>query len=110
MLLGFYCLSFSPTFIFHDHDHAHNDNELSDCESVAETLDNHFTCSHKEHLMNVKEKCFLCSYCTICDDSALTQIIKSENNFNIEKASQLCERWYLQDFASYPNKSPPLVI
>ncbi len=110
ILLVFYCISFIPSIFTHEHSDAHNHNELSYCESNTENLDQYTTCSHTQHLNNLKEDCFLCEHCIVYSHVFAVQEIDSNDLFLIDKYYELYERLNLQIFSNYRNKSPPLLI
>ena len=112
LMLVVYSISIIPSFIPHEHGdlHDHNHNELSYCESITENLSQHIDCSHKHHLNNLKEDCFLCEYFSINDYLFSLFMIESKNRLITEQDYELCKRLNLRSFINYLNKSPPILI
>ncbi len=106
-LLLIYCVSLSPLFLFHTHDHIEHHNHSSHCDSTHEKLDIHKDCSHDKHFADLKERCSVCDYFAAPKYEFLFNFTESISKLNLSKYSQFCESVYLQEHTTYPNKSPP---
>ena len=111
IILAIYVISLGPSFLSHEHSNIHNHNESLDCKSIVEVLDQHADCSHEQHLQEIKERCWLCDYYVVYnEDLFLVNITDSENIFSVEESPQFLENRCFQEFTTYSNKSPPLLI
>ena len=101
-----YFVSFSPSFLVHQH----SLNELSHCEGPNENIDAHSNCTHKAHFNYSEDKCLVCDFSFINEHLYLSQILKINNVVIREKDCDLSERIYLKQFTNHSNKSPPIFI
>ena len=108
-LLLIYCVSLSPLFLFHTHDHVEHHNHSSNCDSTHENLDIHKDCSHDKHFADLKERCAVCDYFAAPKYEVVFNFTKSISKLNLAKYSQFCESVYLQEHTTYLNKSPPVL-
>jgi hypothetical protein len=110
ILLIFYCISFIPSIVIHEHSNIHHHNELSHCESIAENLAQHTNCSHKQHLNDLKKDCFLCEHCIVYTHLFTVNERKPINTILLHKNYEVLGNLSFQKFISQSNKSPPKYI
>lgn len=108
LLLIIYCFGSTSLFIFHEHDNHHH--ELSYCEGAIKLSNKHIACTHKAHLANVKESCFLCDHCTIGDHTLLVNTIDFNIKLVFANKNPLIAALYLLDSTNTLNKSPPFIF
>ena len=106
-VLLIYCVSLSPLFLTHTHDHIEHQNHSSHCDSTHEKLDLHKNCSHDKHFADLQERCSVCDYFAVPKYEILFNFTQSTSKLNLLKYSQFFESVCLQGHTTYPNKSPP---
>tara|TARA_B100000214_G_scaffold274157_1_gene204285 strand:- start:285 stop:680 length:396 start_codon:yes stop_codon:yes gene_type:complete len=116
ILLVIYCITISPYFLFHNHDHHHSHNhdhhhshnhELSNCEYALQKANNTKNCSHQSHILNLKHKCHICDYVSYFDKAICAKALNFSIAFLNIDILQISYCLLLDDNTIYLNKSPP---
>lgn len=110
IILVIYCISLTPSLIFHEHNDSHNHDELSHCQHEIKIVTNHIDCSHDKHYESLHEDCILCNYHAVYDHILGIQKREYNNILFVDKIYQLCERLYLHEVINSHNKSPPVSV
>ena len=109
VLLVIYCITVSPYFLFHNHDHNHKDHnhELSHCEYTLQKSNDTKNCSHQSHILNLKHKCHICDYVSFFDKVICAKALNFSIAFLNIDILQISYCLLLDDNTIYLNKSPP---
>ena len=115
LILIIYCISLTPSLIFHHHEDGHQHNEVHLCESLHQTLysqtpHNHLDCSHDHHYENIIDDCFLCTNLIVVDHISDISNIEYKDIYILDIDCQLSENLCLDKFNIFRNKSPPRII
>ena len=116
LLLITYCFSSFSISLFHDHDHDHdhnhdhNDQDVLYCENVSANSDFQSNCTNHQHLIELKEKCFICDHVFNLDPSITQEKIKQNIVFFYMENRSLYVAPCVYNRTTLLNKSPPFLV
>ena len=113
-ILSIYCISLTPSLIYHDHEgYHHHDHEHIDidiCGHNHAISHTYADCLHDYHYENIPEDCFLCNHLLVVDHISNISNIEYKDIYILDIDCQLSENLCLDKFNIFRNKSPPRII